>query len=101
MSSFRRIAIVSMAIVAGSMMVAAQSVQPPAQAGEAQNAPASVAPIAPDQQASKEQIAKLFEVMRVKQQMDSMMKMMPTMVQQQMRAQMKELDGQAVEQERN
>ena len=55
----------------------------PAQAG-----PASVAAVAPDQQASKEQIARLFEVMRVKQQMDSMMKMMPAMIEQQMKAQM-------------
>jgi hypothetical protein len=52
---------------------------------------AAAAMIPVDQQATKEQLAKLFEVMRVKQQMDSMMKMMPTLIQQQMKAQMKEM----------
>jgi|ERR1035437_829633 hypothetical protein len=44
-----------------------------------------------DQRATKEQIAKLFEVMRLKQQMASMEQMMPSMVQQQIQAQTKEL----------
>jgi hypothetical protein len=88
--NFRNTAILSVAILAGSMISAAQSAQPAAaQTGATPAASAATIPV--DQQATKEQLTKLFEVMRVKQQMDSMMKMMPTMVQQQMRAQMKEL----------
>ena len=40
-----------------------------------------------DQQATKEQIAKLFEVMRIRQQMAIMQKMMPQMIAQQIREQ--------------
>jgi hypothetical protein len=47
--------------------------------------------IPPDQQPSKEQLAKLFEVMRLREQMQSLMKMMPVMIQQQVQAQMKEM----------
>ncbi len=49
------------------------------------------AQVPPDQQATKEQLAKLFEVMRLHQQFDNMMKVMPQMAEQQMRAQMKEM----------
>lgn len=52
---------------------------------------ADASPIPVDQQASKEQLTKLFEVMRMRQQFDSMMKMLPNMVQQQVHAQMEEL----------
>ena len=41
------------------------------------------AAIAPENQATPEQLTKLFEVMRIKQQMQSMRKMVPAMVQQQ------------------
>ena len=51
----------------------------------------ATAPIPPDQQATKAQLAKLFEVMRLRQQFDGMIKMLPAMVQQQMHAQMKEM----------
>ena len=40
-------------------------------------------PTPADQQPTKEQLAKLFEAMRVRKQMQSMLKMMPAMVQQQ------------------
>jgi hypothetical protein len=45
--------------------------------------------IPPDQQATKEQVAKLFEVMHIREQMESMMKMFPSMIQQQVRQQEK------------
>lgn len=44
-----------------------------------------------DQQATKEQLTRLFEVMRLREQFTSMTKMLPTVVQQQMHAQMKEI----------
>lgn len=54
--------------------------------------PAVAAPtIPPDQQPTKEQLAKLFEVMRIRQQMEGVMKMMPAMVQQQLQAQVKDM----------
>jgi hypothetical protein len=51
----------------------------------------SVPVISPDQQPTKEQLAKLFEVMRIRQQMESIMKMMPAMIQQQVQDQTKEM----------
>jgi uncharacterized protein len=56
---------------AGAMVRAQESAQTPA---------ATALP--EDQQATKEQVTKLFEVMRLRQQMDSMMKMIPAMAQQ-------------------
>jgi hypothetical protein len=52
---------------------------------------AAPAPLPADQQASKEQIAKLFEVMRIRQQMESMMKSLPAMMQQQIQASTRQL----------
>ena len=58
-------------------------------------APAAVLPepsvIPADQQPTKEQLTKLFELMRIKQQMSSMTKMMPAMMRQQMQAHVKEM----------
>ncbi|MGD0096824.1 MAG: DUF2059 domain-containing protein [Terracidiphilus sp.] len=44
-----------------------------------------------DQQPTKEQLAKLFEVMRLREQLQSYMKMIPAMVQKQIKAQAKDL----------
>jgi len=46
-----------------------------------------------DQQPTKEQLAKLFEVMRLKEQMASMTKMMPAMMQSQMKQMEKDYPG--------
>jgi hypothetical protein len=56
-------------------------------------APASAASttIPADQQPTKEQLTKLFELMRIKQQISSMTKMMPAMMRQQMQAHVKEM----------
>ena len=58
-------------------------------------APAEVlaAALPPDQQATKEQIEKFFEVMRLRKQMQSMMEMMPGMIQQQFRVQLKDMSA--------
>ncbi len=53
--------------------------------------PEAAAVIPADQQATKEQLTKLFEVMKVRDQMASVTKMMPTLVQQQMQEQMKQM----------
>ncbi|MGB8260623.1 MAG: DUF2059 domain-containing protein [Terracidiphilus sp.] len=54
-------------------------------------APATAAAIPLDQQPTREQLVKLFDVMRIREQMASLTKMMPELVQQQVDAQSKEL----------
>jgi len=66
------------------------------QAGESPAAttasPESTEPvIPPDQQPTKQQLAKLFEVMRIREQFASGMQMVPAMIQQQVRQQEKEM----------
>lgn len=53
--------------------------------------PDADATIPAGEQATREQLKKLFEVMRMRQQFEAMMKMLPSMVQQQVHAQMEEL----------
>ena len=65
---------------------------PNGSAPAAEQTPLSSIPV--DQQASKEQIEKLFEVMRLKQQMDSIVKMMPAMIQKQMQEQLQAIRAQ-------
>jgi len=48
--------------------------------------------IAPENQPTAEQIAKLFEVMRIRQQMQSMRQMVPAMVQQQVQSALKQTE---------
>jgi hypothetical protein len=52
---------------------------------------ASEASVPLEQQATRDQLKKLFEVMRLRQQFEDMMKMLPSVVQQQVRAQMDQL----------
>ena len=56
-------------------------------------ATATSAAIPLDQQPTKEQLAKLFELIRVRQQVQSLLKMMPAMVQQQMQSQAKDMNA--------
>ena len=78
------IAILSMALAAGGRIS-------PAQASEASSPAVVVSMIPEDQQATKEQLAQLFDVMRVKQQMASMTRSMPAMMQQQFQQQMEQM----------
>lgn len=55
-----------------------------------QEKPAAV--VAPENQATAEQLAKLFDVMRIKQQMQSMKAMIPGMVQQQIQSAMRQTE---------
>jgi hypothetical protein len=59
-----------------------------AQASETPVAPAT---IPDDQQATKEQLARLFDVMRIKQQMSGMTRTMPAMMQQQFQEQLQQM----------
>ena len=61
------------------------------QAAGDQAAATANATIPKDQQATRELLKKLFEVMRLRQQFDAMMKMLPNIVQQQVHAQMEEM----------
>jgi hypothetical protein len=63
----------------------------PAQSPVAPEAASAAAAIPADQQPTKEQLSKLFEVMRLREQMQNVMKAVPAMVQQQIKAQTDEL----------
>jgi hypothetical protein len=60
-------------------------------AGQAATAPAAAPVTPPEEQPTKTQLANLFEVMHVREQMQSMMKMLPAMIQKQMQEQAKEM----------
>ena len=77
----------SIATVAGR----AQAIAVGADGKMQQEKPAAL--IAPENQATAEQLAKLFEVMRIKQQMQSMRTMVPAMVQQQIQSAMKQSEA--------
>lgn len=62
----------------------------PAEAPATQSSSAEANSIPPDQQASKEQLAKLFDLMRIRAQMQTYMQMMPNMFRQQFQEQMQE-----------
>lgn len=65
---------------------------PAAPSVPATEAPAATSAIVPaEQQATREQLAKLFDVMRLRQQFDSMTRMMPAIVQQQVHEQMAQM----------
>ena len=64
-------------------MVFAQSAQPAAQTAVPTTAPAAVPA---DQQPTPEQLAKLFDVMRIRVQMQSVRQMLPAMISQQIKA---------------
>jgi hypothetical protein len=78
-------AIIGLALVPGLAFGQTQADQPATTAEPA----ATTTPL--DQQPTKEQLAKLFEVMRLREQMQSVMKMMPALIQQQVQAQAKEM----------
>ncbi|HEV2326826.1 MAG TPA: DUF2059 domain-containing protein [Terracidiphilus sp.] len=84
-----------MAIILAPLAPAQSPAGQPAPAAEAaptNQAPASAAAeVSPEQQASREQLTKLFEVMRLRQQFDSMTKMMPAIVEQQVHEQMAQM----------
>jgi hypothetical protein len=81
------------AVVLGMGLVLAPCVAIAQATADQSATPAAVAAptVPPDQQPTKEQLAKLFEVMRIRQQMEGVMKMMPAMVQQQVQAQVKDM----------
>ena len=63
-----------------------------AQANDASPAPADAVPVIPEeQQATKEQLARLFEVMRIRQQMAAMTHNMPVLMQQQFQQQLEQM----------
>jgi hypothetical protein len=92
--SLRTALILGAAGIAISALALAQSGSTMGPAGApAQAGAASVATIPPDQQPTKEQLAKLFDVMRLREQMQSMRQMVPAMVQQQITSAMKQTEA--------
>lgn len=88
MKRFFAIALVTGFVVSASF-VHAQASPPPAATTASPESTASVIP--PDQQPTKEQLAKLFEAMQIREQVGAVMQMFPAMIQQQLRQQEKEL----------
>lgn len=75
----------------------AQEAQPKSAPGAASTSAAQPAPsaaIPPDQQATKEQVEKFFEVMRLHKQMENMMSMMPKIVEESYQIEMKHVNEQ-------
>jgi uncharacterized protein len=84
------VAAFAIGFVTSAALVRSQAVSPPVAMGAA--APDSTPPaIPPDQQATKQQLAKLFEVMKVREQTASMMQMLTGTIQQEVRQQVKEM----------
>jgi uncharacterized protein len=80
------------ALMGLSMVPAALAQTTASQPAEAATAPAAAEAVVPaDQQPTKEQLGKLFEVMRLRQQFESMTRMMPAIVQQQVHQQVTEM----------
>ncbi len=75
-----------------STTTVAQTAQQLAEQASRQAATTTAVPT--DQQPSQEQLTKLFEVMRLKQQMQSMRQIVPSMVQQQIQSAMKQSESQ-------
>jgi hypothetical protein len=65
--------------------------QAPATPAEAAQTPVAASVVSADQQPTKEQLAKLFDAMRVKQQIQSVQKVVPTMIQQQIKEQSRQM----------
>lgn len=91
MKTLRAFALVA-GVALAALPVLGQSTLGPAPPMQ-QTAPAAVPAIPADQQATKEQIQKIFEVLRLRRQMDTMMKMMPQLVAQSFQAQMKSINA--------
>jgi len=80
------------AMITALVQLAGRSAVAQEAAGSAGPASASsTAPVPVDQQPSREQLQKLFDVMRLRQQMDAFLKRIPALVQQQIRAQTKQM----------
>jgi hypothetical protein len=79
-------AVMAIGLALAPWAAAQAAAEPPAQ---------TAATVSPDQQPTREQLARLFEVMRLRQQLQGYMKMMPGMIQQQMRTQFKEMAAKA------
>jgi hypothetical protein len=81
-----------LALAPALLSAQATDAKPAAPAAPAAVAPDAAPPVIPaDQQATKEQLAKLFEAMRLRDQLASVTKMMPTIMQQAMEEQLKQV----------
>jgi hypothetical protein len=84
----RRIAMGCAAVMAIGLALAPWAA---AQVAAEPPAPTPAATFSPDQQPTREQLARLFEVMRLRQQLQGYLKMLPGMIQEQMRTQFKDM----------
>ncbi len=92
MNRIRTAAILGAAGIALSAFAQSGTTMSPASAS-AQAGSASVTAVPADQQPTKEQLAKLFDVMRIREQMQSMRQIVPGMVTQQIQAAMRQTEA--------
>lgn len=85
----RRAVVLGVAAAISSTMLFAQSAKPAEQTA----IPATQTTVTADQQPTAEQLAKLFEVMRLRAQMQSMRQIVPSMVQQQIKSAMQQTES--------
>lgn len=87
-------AVVVGAVLTVSAFAPAQSAQPAVTPGAAPGAEQTAAAVVPaDQRPTKEQLLKLFDVMRLREQMQSMRQIVPAMVQQQIKSAMQQTEA--------
>ena len=92
MKRIRTAVIVAAAGIALSAFAQSGTTMGPTDA-QAQAGPASAAAVPGDQQPTKEQLAKLFEVMRIREQMQSMRQIVPRLVSQQIESAVKQKEA--------
>lgn len=91
----RKIHVVVLALTAfAAQLCCAQAATPSTPAAGASAGQPAVAAIPIDQQPSKEDVEKFFEVMRLRQQMENMMKMMPGVIEQSYQAEIGNINAQ-------
>jgi uncharacterized protein len=91
--NIRSAGILGAAVIATSAFLFAQSAMPTEQTGAALQAGQAPQAVPADQQPTREQLVKLFDVMRIRQQMQSMRQIVPGMVSQQIQSAMKQTEA--------
>ena len=88
--NIRSAGILGAVVIASSAFLFAQSAKP---AGETAASPIAQTTVAADQQPTAEQLAKLFDVMRIRGQMQSMRQIVPAMIEQQIKTTMSQTEA--------
>ena len=91
--NIRSAGILGAAVIATSAFLFAQNAMPTEHTGAAVQAGQATHTVPADQQPTREQLVKLFDVMRIRQQMQSMRQIVPGMVSQQIQSAMRQTEA--------